>query len=352
MGAIIAGLAIGAVGAGVSAYGTSQNASATRDQAKLNAYLENKFGKKWMGNAEELISDKEEKLYDIANIFDRFEGAGAFGDTDTLENLRQAQSDFAALAAGDYSGFESQLRQAMDSNLINSFGTGAPIGSYAELSANTLMDLRRTGLSEAEGITSLLSNLSNELLGIEFGVMDQGFNLKYGIDRARLDGVTGNSMAAAQTAGVATQAAGGAITSIGSSITSYGMYQNNLDYRNSLINNGGMTRPTQGAYGFDPRLASTSSPYYSAPILPAAPNYNYGNVDLPVDSFGLDSGPGVLPSYPGDTLGPAAPPMYPSGSTFGWVPATPAPAGSLSYGYGNSSPFASLAGVGFDIARR
>lgn len=225
MGAVlaIAGLATAAVGAGVSAYGTSQNASATRDQAKFNAYLENKFGKKWGASAQELETQKLDKLYDVGNIFERFEGAGAFGDTNTLENLRKAQSDFAALGAGDFTGFESQLRSIMQDNLVNTVGAGAPVGTYTNISADSVMNLRRQGLGEASSITGLLSGLSNELLGIEFGVMDRGFEQRYNIDRGRLSAVTGNSMAAAQTAGVATQAVGNAGQSIGASMLSYGM---------------------------------------------------------------------------------------------------------------------------------
>lgn len=225
MGAVlaIAGIATAAVGAGVSAYGTSQNASATRDQAKFNAYLENKFGKKWGANAQELETQKLDKLYDVGNIFERFEGAGAFGDTNTLENLRKAQSDFAALGAGDFTGFESQLRSIMQDNLVNTVGAGAPVGTYTNISADSVMNLRRQGLGEATSVTGFLSSLSNELLGIEFGVMDRGFEQRYNIDRGRLSAVTGNSMAAAQTAGVGTQAAGGAVQSIGASMTNYGL---------------------------------------------------------------------------------------------------------------------------------
>ncbi len=278
MGALLTIAAIGAgvsaVGAGVSAYGTSQNASATRDQAKFNAYLENKFGKKWGASAQELETQKLDKLYDVGNIFERFEGAGAFGDTNTLENLRKAQSDFAALGAGDFTGFESQLRSIMQDNLVNTVGAGAPVGTYTNISADSVMNLRRQGLGEATSVTGFLSGLSNELLGIEFGVMDRGFEQRYNIDRGRLSAVTGNSMAAAQTSGVGTQAAGGAVQSIGASMTNYGLTAAGYGDSNNNQNTGvsstrtASQRPglnTGGYYMDTPSVYNTSQSSYNAP---------------------------------------------------------------------------------------
>lgn len=364
MGAIIAGigLAATAVGAGVSAYGTSQNASATRDQAKFNAYLENKFGKKWVANAEEFEQQKLDKLYDVGNIFERFEGAGAFGDTDTLENLRKAQDDFSSLAAGDFTGFESQLRSIMQDNLVSTFGSGAPIGTYTNISADSVMNLRRQGLGEASAVTGLLSGLSNELLGIEFGVMDQSFEQRYNIDRGRLSAVTGNSMAAAQTAGVGTQAIGGAVQSIGGSLTGYGMMKAgygggsmNATKGVPLDNSGNPINGWQvGGDGY--YQMGGGSPYVGTPYPSVAPSYtgaprvsaysgdvNYGTGDIPViDPY---ANPSVLPdiSY---TDRPGA--YYPS-ATLGWE-YNPAPAGSLSYGYG-ASTFGLLGSQGSEIVK-
>lgn len=362
MGVALAALAIGAVGAGVSAAGTAQNASATREQAKFNAYLENKFGKKWLGITDDFIAEKEEALYGLGNIFERFEGGGAFGDTDTLANLRKAQEDFSLLAAGNFDGFSDQLRSIMQDNLVSTFGSGAPIGSYTDLSANALMDLRRTGLDTATAITSNLHNLSKDLLGLEFGVMDQGYNTKYMIDRNRLSAVTGNSMTAAQTAGIGTTAAGNALSSVGSSMLSYGMYTQGLE-----ANRGGMSRPPAGAYGFNPAgsfggSASIGSPApsaYRAPIIPSAAPFNYNEPSYPVyatDDYGSGS---VLPPYPGASA--PAQSYYGAGTAgygylqtpgfgLGWTPSPTAPAGSAGYGF--NTPFLTLAGSGIDIVTR
>jgi hypothetical protein len=320
MGAIWAGLAIAAVGAGTSAYGSSQNASATRDQAKFNAYLENKFGKKWGASAEELEKQKLDKLYDVGNIFERFEGAGAFGDTNTLENLRKAQEDFAALGAGDFTGFESQLRSIMQDNLVNTVGAGAPVGTYTNISADSVMNLRRQGLGEASAITGLLSGLSNELLGIEFGVMDRSFEQRYNIDRSRLSAVTGNSMQAAQTAGVGTQAAGGALQSIGGSIANYGMMKAGYGGSGTQgapkavpLNPDGSPMPgytvspggyyMQTPYGFTPTPIGTPGSPYSGGIRVNNGGTAWNPDYLPeIDPYGNPVDGGVLPTRIDNTM--------------------------------------------------
>ncbi len=352
MGYIIAGLAIAAVGAGTSAVGTSQNASAVRDAAKFNAYLENKFGKKWTATADNLIKEKEDKLYNIGDIFERFNGGGAFGDTNTLSNLRKYQEDFSDLAAGDFSSFEGQLRSAMLDNLSTSVGTGSPVGSYAELSANTLLNLRRTGAAEAASTTGLLSGLHNELLGMEFGVMDQGFNLKYKIDRDRLSAITGYQSQAASTAGVGTQAAGTALQQIGSSIASYGMYQGQQSggagaggqsgfytggSQGNIMGSGGASqRPTP--YAYSAPAAYASAPIgYNAPVIASSPSY----AGLPA-SYPSSSGPayGVLPALdPYQDIGGYSATNY---DMYGRPQTTP--------GFGlMSSPFTSISGTGYDI---
>lgn len=345
MGVALAALAVGAVGAGVSAAGAAQNASATRDQAKFNAYLENKFGKKWQGLTDEYISDKEDKLYGLANIFDRFEGAGAFGDTNTLANLRKAQEDFSALAAGDFEGFDNQLRSIMTDNLTSVFGAGAPIGSYTDLSARAVMDLRREGLDTASAVTNNLHNLSTSLLGLEFGVMDQAYQTKYMLDRNRLSAITGYSTQAAQQAGIGTTAAGNALTSIGSSMLSYGMYQQGLNAQQPSA-----YRPAGTPSGFGSSSVANPSPVsYRPPTISSPVPYVGGgggsSLDLPVIGPYDNPPDSVLPSYPGAEN--YTPPAY----RLGWESGVATPAGSLNYGY-NTSPFLSIAGSGLSIAGR
>lgn len=321
MGYIAAGLAIAAVGAGTSAAGTAQNASATRDAAKFNAYLANKFGKRWLASAEDLENEKLDKLYNVGDIFDRFESTGAFGDTSTLKNLRKAQEDFSLLAAGNFTGFEDQLKSAMNDNLVASVGSGAPVGTYAGLSAETILNFRRTGLSDATAITGFLSNEANKLLSFEFGVLDESFKTRYGIDNNRLNAVMGFGSQAAATAGVGTSAVGGALQQVGSSIASYGMYSG--QQAGAQASSAPRAIPID-QYGNDLPMnyyTGGGSPVYSAPSyssMPSAPQSRSrapsGYAATPSYASGwtpppAGNGPGVLPpldpvsdfvDYPGE----------------------------------------------------
>ena len=118
----VAGVAVSAVGAGVSAYGAAKSASAIGDANKANAEAEQELYDRQMKAANQLSNRKMNKLSDLGNIFDRMESTGAFGSGDTLKNLRQAQSDYSALAAGDFSGFENQLKQSLSDSLIATAG--------------------------------------------------------------------------------------------------------------------------------------------------------------------------------------------------------------------------------------
>lgn len=353
MGYALAGLAIAAVGAGTSAYGTAQNAQAVGDMAMFNIALADKFGKRWTENTDDLIAEKNEKLYNSGDIFQRFESTGAFGDNiEVLDNLRKAQSDFAALAAGDFSGFESQLDRIMKDNLNATFGAGAPIGTYTDLSAEAIMGLRRTGLAEASQTTGFLNDLTNSLLGVEFGIMDQGFNLKYQIDKDRTNAIMGYGMQGAQTEGVGMQAAGNALQSIGSSIFSYGMYQGNQQASNPVRAADPYSTPVNGYYQPVPYGGYGSA----APVAPAAPaypsviptGYTRTRSASATPSYVSDYTPGGYGDLP--TLPPDGPMWNPNGS-----------GGYLDVGYGvlppstnqafNTPPIArgpSAAGYGFN----
>lgn len=363
MGYIAAGLVIAAAGAGTSAYGTAQNAEATGDQAMYNAYLEKQFAKKWTARAEDLESSKLDKLYNIGTIFDRFQSSGAFGNTSTLENLRKAQEDFSLLAAGDFSRFDNQLKQVMRDNAMVAGGTGSPIGTYAGLAADSIMNLRRTGLSDAVSISSYLSGESMNLLNAEFGVLDRGFETRYGIDRNRLSAVTGNMMTAAQQTGVGTSAYGNALQQVGSSIASYGMSQAGSSASTAgapraipLDSAGNAIGYTVGADGYY-QPASTAPPSFSYPRVtppgytgytPKTPSYVppngvnndiYGNIPEVPTYYNPSDNP-LLPSE--GTVG-----YYPSPSyRLGWESGAIIPAGSLNYGFNQ------VTGVGASIVGR
>lgn len=271
---------------------------------------------------DDLISSKEDKLYNLGNIFDRFESTGAFGDTDTLKDLRQAQSDFSALAAGDFSGFESQLRKSMSDALIATMGSGSPVGAFAGLAADTQMAYRQQGLQTAIGVTEFLSNESFKLLGSEFGIMDQGFQTQYELDRTKVSNINNYSLGAASQEGVALSGFGNALSQFGGSVASYGMYQGNLaaqqnslaSARGSVSQMLGMSRsqyaPAQSAFSapVQPRpvaQASLPSSFAPTPSLPNFSPYHEPFDQFNINPFSYGSGyqaPSYAPSYGGGVL--------------------------------------------------
>jgi len=266
MGVIAAGLAVAAVGAGVSAYGAAKNASAMKSANNAAAYEEDMLYERQSKNLNKLIKEKENKLYNLGDIFDRFESTGAFGDTETLKNLRTAQEDFSALAAGDFSGFESQLRKSMSDALVNTVGSGSPVGAYAQLAADTQMQYRKEGIQTAVGITEFLSNESSKLLGAEFGIMDQRFNSEYEIDRNRVANKNNYSLGAAATEGVALSAYGNAAAQMGGSIASFGAYQDGLKFQTQQLGIAQQKADAMSQRGQIPQQTFTP-PVYNGPPL-------------------------------------------------------------------------------------
>lgn len=224
-----------AVGAGISAYGTAKNASAQRKAANAAAANSEGLYERGAEALDDLITAKNRKLHNLGNIFDRFKSTGAFGDTDTVGKLRQAQEDFSALAAGDFTGFESQLRKSMSDALVGTVGSGSPVGSYAQLAADTQMNYRLQGLQTTVGISEFLGNQASNLLNAEFGVMDQRFQTAYGMDKDRVNAVNGYKQQAAATEGVGIVAAGNALQQVGSfALTGVQFNQNSNFQQQSL----------------------------------------------------------------------------------------------------------------------
>jgi hypothetical protein len=292
MGVIAAGLAVAAVGAGVSAYGAAKNASAMKSANNAAAYEEDMLFERQSDKLNKLVKQKENKLYDLGNIFDRFESTGAFGDTETLKNLRQAQEDFSLLAAGDFTGFESQLRKSMSDALINTVGSGSPVGSYAQLAADTQMQYRKEGIQTTVGITEFLSNEANKLLGAEFGIMDQRFNSQYEMDRNRVANKNNYSLGAAATEGVALSAYGNAAAQIGGSIASYGAYQDSKNFQQQQLD---IAQQQADAMSRRSRVASPgyTPPTYDGPSLSGS---NSSTRQPTPPSGGWETGPD-LPEY-------------------------------------------------------
>lgn len=265
MGFIAAGLVVAAAGATAAAYGTAQNAKAMKAANEQNADSEDALYARQSNNLNKLIKAKEQKLYNLGNIFDRFESTGAFGNTETLKNLRTAQEDFSQLAAGDFTGFEAQLRKSMSDALVGTVGSGSPIGAYAQLAADTQMDYRKQGIQTTVGISEFLSNEANKLLGAEFGIMDQKFNSLYEMDRTKVSNKANYALGAAATEGVGMQAYGNAAQQIGSSVASYGMSSQTMGMQQQSINNAKQYNmaalnargSNMNSYSAAPALAST-----------------------------------------------------------------------------------------------
>lgn len=299
MGLWIAGGVI-AAGALTSAFGASQNASAQKDAYRKIRKAENKFAKKWQENLDTYIDAKEDKLYDLGNIFDRFKSTGAFGDTNTLDNLRQAQEDFSALAAGDFTAFESQLRKTLSDSLQATVGSGSPIGAYAGLAADAMLDYRQQGLQTAMSTTEFLSNESNKLLGLEFGVMDQRFSTSYELDRNRLTNVNNARLGAAATAGASLTAFGNAAQQIGSlafgGITNQqnnqqllDMQQQNQQFQLQMAQSRSLQQPTYSSY--IPPVTNSFAAYPSSYQSPSFPT----NFSSYPDGIATQGYPMVLP---------------------------------------------------------
>jgi hypothetical protein len=267
MGFIAAGLAVAAVGAGVSAYGASKNASAMRDANQDASAAEDALFSRQSDNLNKLIRQKNKKLHNLGNIFDRFESTGAFGDTDTLKNLRTAQEDFSQLAAGDFTGFESQLRKSMSDALINTTGSGSPVGSFAQLAADTQMNYRKEGIQTSVGISDFLSAQANQLLGAEFGIMDQKFQSQYELDRSTTSNKANFNLGAAATEGVGMSAFGGALSQIGGSVASYGMFRDNQATQNRYLGIAEQQAASMGRTAGRSMVPNYTPPAYNGPTI-------------------------------------------------------------------------------------
>lgn len=320
MGAIIAGAAIAAVGAGVSAYGASQSASAQKDAAKYAALLEKRFADEQTTKLDTLITEKTNRLDGINTILEKYNGGGAFSSNDVLANIRKAQADTSALAAGDFTAFQGQLESIMKSTLAGTYGSGSPIGTFANLSASNIYNLRSQGLNSALQTGQFLNAASTDLLTSEFGLLDQQFNTQYQIGRNKITAITGDLATAAQQTGIGTSAVGGALSSIGSGIATSGAYLN----RQSLLEQqaasgksyisaiGGIASSpntfTTPVLGANPTIPSVPASYYGTP---------YATPTITPSSLGLGSQP-TLSSSPGGYFG-----VLPDRASVAPVTATP-----------------------------
>lgn len=311
MGYIIAGLAIAAVGSGASAYGSSQQADAAEDAAKYAAYLNKKFGDEQLDKLDALTEQKTERLKEVGSILEEYGGGPTAGSQENLDLLRKTQNDFLRMGAGDFEAFDAQLKDVMAATLANTQGSGAPAGAFTQLSAQNINALRQQGIQSGISIGQLLAGESFNLLGSEFSILDQDFNLGYQIGKNQIDAIAGYQQQAAQSAGADWQAGGSFLTNIGSALVSYGTMGLNNATANapkaqavpqSVASQYGVQQPL-GAYPFMPQTSAAPSLYtpmlsgfnsgVQSPSVSASSAYNPSlpNYANPVDPGGY----GVLP---------------------------------------------------------
>lgn len=223
MGLIAAGIAVAAVGAGASAYGSAKQASASKDAAKYAALLEKKFAEDSQKKLDDVIKQKEEKALGINELLDRYGGGAVAGSQENLDLLRKTQNDFLRLGAGDFSAFEDQLKDIMASTMANTFGAGSPVGSFTQLSAQNVANMRQAGLQTGAQVGQILGGDAYNLLGIEYGLLDQGYAGYRDIEGRKVGAISGYLQQAAESAGANWQAGGSFLTSLGGAMVTGGL---------------------------------------------------------------------------------------------------------------------------------
>jgi len=301
--AIVAGLAIAAIGAGVSAQGAAQNASKQKSAAWAAIQNSRKFTREATQEINDLYDTKVDKLTQIGTELDRL-GGGYFGDTETLKNLRTAQDNFSDLAAGDFAGFESLLRQQFAANLANS--SASPIGTYTKLGAETQFGLMQRGLSGALQTSEFLGNASNQMLGLEFGLLDQRVNTILNLKQAEVNSTNAALTGAAQSSGAGTVAAGQAIGQLGSSLVSYGSYSARTDaLAQAAANNRGVLNTAANYSSGVSQFANAAAPVVTAGLNAYSRSASVQSALPAINTYSSQPSLGVLPEL---TQPPAAEP--------------------------------------------
>lgn len=219
-------------------------------------------------------------------------GGYVFGDAglSVLKNLRQAQSDNSALAAGDTSAFSKEVERMVSSSLANTFG--APRGSFENMSTKNLMALKNQGLANSTGLAKFFEGVGSNLLSYKFGIMDRSLDTELGLRQNETAQVNNYRSQAAQLAGVEDAGFANILSSAAQAYSGYQAgqaqkqalaYQQDFQsqYLKSLIANtnrqyggqsktfsGGGSLPTQSGYessdnGYIPN--NEFLPMYSAP---------------------------------------------------------------------------------------
>lgn len=294
--------AVGAVaGAGISAAGAAQNADKAKSMAWASIQNQRAFTKYGQQEIDKLADEKLTKLQNSGDVIGRL-GGGIFGSDPQVEkDIRESQANFAALASGNFDGFESLLRSSIQKNLAGS--NGSPIGTFTRLSAQDQFDFMQAGLKNALATSEFFSNQTNNLLGIEFGIMDQRTNTKLQLKQNEVAATNQALTGAASSAGMGTVALGQGVTqatsAIGQAFSNYNKIQNANQIQGDLlaaINNIKTIPVSNTLYAppvNNPVYSGTSNPYIGYnPTAAALPDVSFAPVvqtpmDMSFDSVSI-----------------------------------------------------------------
>ena len=222
-----AAVAVGVIGAGVSAYGASQQASAIKSAARKNRRDAKNFSDTQIEKGDELAKTKQDYLEKGDPFSDM--GKFIFGDPSmkSYDNLRKAQSDFSALAAGDTSNFSKEVASIVSGSLSSTFG--GPKGSFQNLSAKNLFNFRQGGVNTAMQLTNYFGNTGQQLFNNKFGILDQKFNNEMKLREYELGIAAQTRNQEAQVAGTNMVGIGNVLNSASMGISSYNTASSNQD---------------------------------------------------------------------------------------------------------------------------
>ena len=219
---IAAAMAVSAIAGGISA---SQKASAMKDAAKGGIKRVKQFTSDQIKASAELGAMKQDYLEEGDPFKDM--GEFIFGDPSqsTYSNMRKSQADFAALAAGDTSGFSREVGAIVSNAMSATFG--GPKGSFENLSAKNLMSFRQAGSNQAIATTDFFGRTGSQLLNFKFGILDQGFDRQMKLKEFETTTINNLKMQAAGAAGTGAAAIGNVASAVGQGMSYYQTQQSN-----------------------------------------------------------------------------------------------------------------------------
>lgn len=275
---------------------------AIKRAVKGNKKRVNAFTDDFVGRATDVQEKKDGILENSADVFERI-GGSIFGDTQALSNLRNAQDDYARLAAGDASGFLQETGAIVSSALANSYG--GPRGQFENTSAANLFTFRSQGLQNALSITNNFERQGQNLIGTEFGIIDQGFERHLNLESNRVNQLNQLDLQAAGVEGSDLAALGTGLSGVAQGIDSYATRQNNLQIAQTQSDgrrwasgqvgaSGGRLpapAPTQPT-GFIPQIIQGAKSMISGGYQPSPESYGSAKDGIPYGGYSSTS-----PSY-------------------------------------------------------